>query len=278
MMKRRKLFCELSPACYRISVWKEACIKDAQDLLRHKRFACTKQYDSFEYIWKGEAKIIRRELLGVDPQLQINKATNLRIAAKELDGLVICPGEEFSFWNTVGNATAEKGYLEGLVIHGGELRSGIGGGLCQMANLIHYLVLHSPLLVTELHHHSDALFPDSKRRVPFGTGTSIFYKRLDYRFKNTASTPVQLRVWTEDDKMLYGELRSTEPLPFKYRLTEEDHHYARGKDGDFFRNSRIYRIVSDKASGKTIRKDLILVNHSRVLYDPALIPENEIRQ
>ena len=54
-----------------------------------------------------------------------------------------------------------------------------------MANMIHWLVLHTPLTVTELHHHSDALFPDVKRRVPFGTGTSISYKALDYRFKNT---------------------------------------------------------------------------------------------
>ncbi len=38
------------------------------------------------------------------------------------------------------------------------MRSGYGGGLCQMANMIHYLVLNSPLEVTELHHHSDALF------------------------------------------------------------------------------------------------------------------------
>ena len=52
-----------------------------------------------------------------------------------------------------------------------------------MANMIHWLVLHTPLEVTELHHHSDALFPDVKRRVPFGTGTSISYKALDYRFK-----------------------------------------------------------------------------------------------
>ena len=53
------------------------------------------------------------------------------------------------------------------------MKKGVGGGLCQMANMIHWLILHTPLEVTELHHHSDALFPDVKRRVPFGTGTSI---------------------------------------------------------------------------------------------------------
>lgn len=59
------------------------------------------------------------------------------------------------------------------------------------------MVLNSPLTVTELHHHTDALFPDSGRRVPFGTGTSIFYKNVDYRFRNDTDTPVQLLIWQE---------------------------------------------------------------------------------
>ena len=86
-----------------------------------------------------------------------------------------------------------------------------------MANMIHWLVLHTPLQVTELHHHSDALFPDEKRRVPFGTGTSIGYKRHDYRFKNITNYPIQIRVWL-DDTMLYGEIRSNVPLKEKYKI------------------------------------------------------------
>ena len=44
--------------------------------------------------------------------------------------------------------------------------------------------MHSPLKVTELHTHSDALSPDHGTRVPFGTGTSVSYNYVDYRFKN----------------------------------------------------------------------------------------------
>ena len=100
-------------------------------------------------------------------QLQKNKVKNLEIAGKKIDGIIIKPGEVFSFWNLVGRATKKKGYLEGLVITGRTLGKGTGGGVCQMGNLIHYLVLHTDLEVVEKHHHSDALFPDEKRRVPF---------------------------------------------------------------------------------------------------------------
>ena len=201
---------------------------------------------------------------------------NLKLASKKIDGIIIKPGEEFSFWNLVGNATKSKGYLEGLVISNSQMKKGVGGGLCQMANMIHWLVLHTPLQVTELHHHSDALFPDVKRRVPFGTGTSISYKALDYRFKNVTEYPVQIRVWL-DETMLYGEIRSIEPLNEKYKIVEEENHYAKDEDGIFYRNSKVYRIITNKKTKQEIKKELILDNHSKVMYDYELIPKEEIR-
>ncbi len=142
--------------------------------------------------------------------------------------------------------------------------------------MIHWLVLHTPLTVTELHHHSDALFPDVKRRVPFGTGTSISYKALDYRFKNTTETPIQIRVWL-DDTFLYGEIRSKVPLTEKYKIVEEDSHYAKDEDSVFYRNSKVYKIITDKKTNQEIKKELILDNHSKVMYDYDLIPKDEIR-
>ena len=273
----RKLFCEYGPIAYKIALFKEAKKKDFKDLLNGKKFAKKRNYENFEYIWKGDSKVLLRKLHGVDMELQKNKVTNLKLASKKIDGLVINPGEEFSFWNLVGNATKRKGYKEGLVISNSQMKKGVGGGLCQMANMIHWLVLHTPLEVTEMHHHSDALFPDVKRRVPFGTGTSISYKALDYRFKNTTQNPIQIRVWL-DETFLYGEIRSTIPLTQKYKIVEEDNHYAKDEKGVFYRNSKVYRIISDKETGKEIKKELILNNHSKVMYDYNLIPENEIRE
>ena len=272
----RKLFCEYGPVAYKIALFKEAKKKDIKDLLNGKKFAKKRNYENFEFIWKGDSKVLLRKLHGVDMELQKNKITNLKIASKKIDGLIINPGEEFSFWNLVGNATKRKGYKEGLVISNSQMKKGIGGGLCQMANMIHWLVLHTPLQVTEMHHHSDALFPDVKRRVPFGTGTSISYKALDYRFKNTTQNPIQIRVWL-DDTFLYGEIRSTVPLTQKYKIIEEDNHYAKDENGIFYRNSKVYRIIIDKKTKKEIKKELILNNHSKVMYDYELIPKEEIR-
>lgn len=276
MKKKRKLFCEYGPVCYKISLAKEALKKDMKDFFKGRRFARKIDKNNYKYIWKGDAKILMRNLHGVDMELQRNKVENLKIASKKVDGIVIMPGEEFSFWNIVGSISAKKGYLEGLVIRNGILDKGIGGGLCQMGNLIHWLVLHTPLQVTELHHHSDALFPDSKRRVPFGTGTSISYKAIDYRFKNTTEYPVQIRVWL-DDTMLYGEIRSNYPLDKKYRIFEEDNHYSKDENGVFYRNSKVYRSVIDKDTKEELSRELILDNHSKVMYDYNLIPKDQIR-
>ena len=272
----RKLFCEYGPICYKISLYKEALKKNLKDLKNGKKFAKKINKENYEYIWKGDTKVLLRELHGVDMQLQKNKVVNLKLASKKIDGLIVKPGEEFSFWNLVGNATKRKGYLEGLVISNSQMKKGVGGGLCQLANMIHWLVLHTPLEVTELHHHSDALFPDEKRRVPFGTGTSISYKALDYRFKNVTDSPIQIRVWL-DDTMLYGEIRSVKPLDLKYKIVEEDNHYAKDEEGVFYRNSKVYRIIKNKATGEEIKKELILDNHSKVMYDYELIPKEEIR-
>ena len=276
MGKGRKLFCELGPWAYEISVWKEALIKDFDDrVIKKYKIAKDRSFENFEYIWKGDAKILFRKLHGVDMQLQKNKAVNLKIAGKKIDGVVVKPGEVFSLWNLVGKTSRKKGYLEGLTVSDSSLGKGLGGGLCQLGNLIHYLVLHTELEVVEKHHHSDALFPDEKRRVPFGTGTSIAYKRLDYKFKNTTAYPVQVRIW-QDDVMIYGEIRSTVLPRYKYKLVEEGHHFSK-ENGVFYRNSKVYRIKIDRSTNETIDKELILDNHSRVMYDYELIPKDEIK-
>ena len=271
----RKLFCEINPTCYRISMEKEILKRKCKDLFARCRFAKEHQKDRLPVVVKSHSSVMLRKLNGVDITLQENKVTNIEIACSKIDGIVVHPGEIFSFWRTVGRPMARKGYKEGLNIRRGKLDKGIGGGLCQMANMIHWLVLNSSLLVTELHHHSDALFPDERRRVPFGTGTSVCYNNRYYRFKNNLDCDVQILVWCENGE-LCGELRSEKELPYRYRLVEEDSHFH--KEGDkYYRISKVYRNVIDRETGEEIRRELILDNHSEVVYDYSLIPQEEIR-
>ncbi len=145
--------------------------------------------------------------------------------------------------------------------------------MCQLANLIHWLVLHSPMQIAEIHHHTDALFPDSNRRVPFGTGTGVFYKHIDYRFKNTTDQPMQILIW-QNEGDLCGELRSIHKRDFSYRLIEENPGYIKEND-KFFRVSQIYRLTYDN-NRQIINKELLINNHSKVMYDYSLIPKEEI--
>lgn len=274
---KRRLFCEINPLCYKISLEKEIFIRKIKNLVINKKIAAMRnEKEKLPQIVKSHFSILLRKLEGVDIQLQINKIQNIKIAVSKINGLLISPGQTFSFWELVGKPSKKKGYIKGLVIKKNKFESDYGGGLCQLANLIHYLVLNSPLTVTELHHHSDALFPDDQRRVPFGTGTSICYNMLDYRFKNTTDQVIQLLVWVED-KDLCGELRSEKQFPLRYKITEENHHFAK-EDGDWYRISRIYKISIDRNTDKEISKELILDNHSKVLYNPELIPKDQIRQ
>ena len=271
----RKLFCELGPVFYKISVFKERTKRNIKNSLEKYKLATKKLDYELPVIIKSHTSIILRKLHNVDMQLQVNKKTNLKILSKKINKLVIHPGEIFSFWYLVGEATKKYGYKKGLVISKTGFRSEVGGGLCQLANMIHYLVLNSPLEVVELHHHSDALFPDDRRRVPFGTGTSVFYNYLDYRFKNTLDQDIQLLIWVDND-VLCGELRSEKEIPYRYKLVEENHHFK--KEGEkYYRISQVYRITIDKKTKKEIKKEMILDNHSEVMYDYDLIPKEQIR-
>ena len=272
----RKLFCEIHPACYVISLKKERLIRNIKDIFNDDKIAKCKNKEELPNIIKGHSSIMLRKLYGVDMQLQENKITNIKLACDKINGITIAPGETFSYWKTMGKPSKKKGYKEGLTIGKNGMKSGYGGGLCQMANLIHYLVLNSPLEVSELHHHSDALFPDEQRRVPFGTGTSVFYNSLDYRFKNTTDQNVQILVWVENGE-LCGELRSEKEIPYRYKLVEENHHFKKEND-KYYRISQVYRLVIDKKTNKEISKELILDNHSEVMYDYSLIPKEQIRE
>jgi vancomycin resistance protein VanW len=82
-------------------------------------------------------------------------------------------------------------------------------------------------------------------------------------------------VWCDNNR-LYAELRSEQEFPWTYELVEEDHHFK--KEGEkYYRNSKIYRNRIERSTGNTLEKELILNNHSEVMFDYSLIPQELIR-
>ncbi len=243
-----------------------------RDWFSSARFARMKGEDQLPVVIERHKSLIRRKLGDVDLALQENKAINLALAATRISGVLIRPGETFSFWRLVGLTSTLRGYKTGLMIRHGKPDKGIGGGLCQMTNLIHWIVLHSPLEIVE-HHHHDAwdLFPDFGRQVPFGLGTSISHNYLDYRFKNTSDQTFQLLLWC-DETYLNGELRAEHSLSEKYHIRCEEEYFAE-KDGVWYRHNKIYRTRVSKETGQLVTPpELIKVNHAQVMYNASFIP------
>ena len=273
---KRKLFCELCPFTYRLSMEKEILKRHLQDFLHKVRFAQERTKESLPAVVYRHNSLIRRRLGNVNMQLQENKAVNLALAVKHIDGLLIRPGETFSVWKLLGRTTESKGYKEGLTITHGKPSQGIGGGMCQLSNLIHWMVLHSDLTITE-HHHHDALdlFPDHGRQIPFGTGTSISYNYIDYRVKNNTQNTYQLRLWT-DDEYLCGELRATNSLLHTFHIHAEGEYFSR-EDGVVYRNGKVYRDTFDRNTGECTDHQLIRTNHAKVMYEcpPTMVIQDQ---
>lgn len=274
--KKGMLFCEISPFTYKISMQKEIVKRHIKNLIGKEKFAKKRSESKLPNVVSSYSSNLIKRAPGIDITLQVNKAVNIEIACSTFNGLIIHPGETFSFWKLVGNTTKRKGYMAGRVLVGNKLVPGLGGGLCNLSNTLHLLVINSPLKVTEFHKHSDALAPDEGKRVPFGSGTSVSYNNLDYRFVNNTDQDIQLCAWCQDEK-LYAELRSEREFPNTYEIVEENHHFAL-EGAKYYRISKIYKVSKERESGEIVSKELILDNHSEVMYDYSLIPKELIKK
>ena len=274
LFDKNTLFCDINPTCYAISLQKEICKRHLKNLFSKERVAKQRQKAELPNIVSHHSSHLIKRGKGIDVTLQENKAVNINLACAKLNGMIINPGEVFSFWQTVGKTTKRKGYKDGRVMLRNDIIPGIGGGLCNLGNTIHLLILHSPLDVVEFHSHSDALAPDEGKRIPFSSGTSIAYNHIDYRFKNNTNQRMQLLLWCDADN-LYGELRSERPFPCSYELVEKGHHFK--KEGKkYYRISKIYKKTVDRESDRPLSEELVLDNHSEVMFDWDLIPEDQI--
>ena len=265
-----KRFSQWSPLTYQIAVEKNIAQRKLKDAFSKEIFASEKQTQPLPHLIYAHNSLIRRTLGQVDPRLQDNKAVSLGLAAPCVDGILIRPGETFSFWRLVGRCTEKRGFLPGMVLQGGVPKEGVGGGMCQFTNLLHWMALHSDLTITERHHHDDYdLFPDFGRQVPFGVGTSILYNYLDYRLRNDTPETFQILV-RSDGQYLRGELRCSGNPEHTWHVSCEEEYFSREMD-DWYRNNKVFRRKVDKRTGNTVETALLQQAHAKVLYDESYI-------
>lgn len=262
----RALLTERFPQLVPLRLAQRRTVKRLSDGRKGYLYASRVDTHDLPFLVFRHQSVLLRRLGDVDMSLQHNKVVNLELAASRLDGVVIEPTETFSFWHLVGNASADKGYLPGLVLRGGAPTSGVGGGLCQMGNLLHWMFLHSPLDVVERHHHSIDPFPDDGRSVPFGTGATLSWGVLDLKATNPTPLIFQIRLGF-DATHLHGELRASSAPPLEYQVYESDARFVRKTDGLVYRQNVLHRREVDRATGEVVADDELFRNDSLVRYD-----------
>lgn len=232
------------------------------------RFGCRRPEIETAYQWSEHSTPLLRRLRDVDMQLQYNKITNLRIAAPRIDGVVLRPGETLSYWRMIGKPTRSKGYLDGMVLFCGTYHAGVGGGLCQLSNLIYFLTLHTPLTVVERYRHSYDVFPDANRTQPFGSGATCVYNYRDLMIRNDTPHTFRLELWLDDER-LHGRWLCDAPQYMRYEIYEREHRYIQEAPGIYSRNNEIWRRTYSM-EGERLSDAMITENHALMMYSPLI--------
>jgi len=197
--------------------------------------------------------------------LQHNKVRNLELGCSLMDGILLEPGDIFSFCSLVGRTSYRRGFVDGLEMHDGRMLGAPGGGLCQLANLLFWMAVHLDLDILERHRHGLDLFPDDGRTVPFGMGATVFFNYRDLRFQNSLPQPLVLRVKVEPP-LLRGAFYSDRELPFQVEVVEQMHRFFRDDRGAVWRENRVAKRITH-LEGRNPEIVPVAHNRGRVCYE-----------
>ena len=116
-----------------------------------------------------------------------NRSNNIALATSKINGVVMMPGDEFSYNGTVGQRTIGNGFLEAGAYANGEVVTAVGGGICQVSSTLYNAVLRANLEVTDRTNH---MFPVGY--CPIGTDATVSWGAPDFKFKNNRNYPIKI--------------------------------------------------------------------------------------
>ena len=236
------------------------------------RWAKERQGERLPCIQSAHATPLLRHLRGDQMEWQRNKVVNLKLAVARLDGLILHPGETFSYWKLIGKPSRRKGYKEGMVLFLGRIGGDIGGGLCQLSNLIFWMTLYTPLTVVERYRHSHDVFPDANRTQPFGSGATCAYPHRDLMIRNDTDQAFQLCLRVGETH-LEGEWRAVRPPVYRYEIVEREARMDQMSWGGYVRHNALYRLVYGDM-GELLEEQFLFTNDAIMMYSP-LLPEKQ---
>jgi vancomycin resistance protein YoaR len=190
---------------------------------------------------------------------------NIRLGASQFDGLVIPPGETFSFNRYLGEITAEAGYDESYITAGEQLAIGVGGGICQVSTTAFRAAFWGGYPITERWAHAQRVAYYELRGGDVGMDATIYSPRVDLKFLNDRSAPLLIETEVEE---------GTHRLFFRFYSTDDGRKVE--MDGPEITNKTapgppIYELDEDLAPG-TVTKwqsavDGLTATIERRVYD-----------
>lgn len=138
-----------------------------------------------------------------------NRIHNISLAASRMNGILIAPGEEFSFARALGDVSKFTGYKEAYIIQDGKTILGDGGGVCQVSTTLFRAILNSGLPITERHAHAYRVGYYEQDSLP-GFDATVYVPSIDLRFKNDMETHVLIQAFVDPTNLsliftLYGK-------------------------------------------------------------------------
>ena len=212
-----------------------------------------------------------------------DRNTNISLACQAINGMILQPGDEFSFNAVVGERTAARGYRKAPAYSSGETVSELGGGICQVSSTLYYSVLLAELEVTARQNHSYV-----SSYIPMGMDATVSWGGPEFKFRNNTSYPIRIeaeisggyvtvRLMGTDKRDYYVEMEYDVAgyLKPETEYKEFEHDNEEGyKDGDVIQKGSTgyvvdtYRNKIDKETGEKIGDEYVTRSSYR--------PHNEI--
>jgi vancomycin resistance protein YoaR len=123
-----------------------------------------------------------------------SRVQNIVVGASQFDGVIVAPGETFSFNHYLGEVTAEKGYEESIIIWGNTTRADVGGGLCQVSSTAFRAAFWAGLPIAERWAHS---FRVSYYEPPIGLDATIYSPSVDLKWVNDTGNYVLIQTYVD---------------------------------------------------------------------------------
>ncbi len=209
-----------------------------------------------------------------------NRRSNIALGAGKLHGIIIAPGEEFSFNQHLGEISPEAGYLEGSVILGGATVTGIGGGICQVSTTMFRAAFSGGYAITERNSHGYRVGYYEYAGAGPGLDAAIWQPEIDLRFQNNspyhlliessflgAQDALQFRIYSTRHWTTVVEspiIREEVPAPEALYVESEDLALGQTRQIDYSADGAdvwVYRNVYDTA-GNLVQRDQAFTRYS----------------